>query len=388
MMDFKLTREQEMLIKELDRFLKKEIEPIVDESDRNKSLKDPSELKGIFKKLEPFGALSGPVSEKYGGMELGYLTTGLVIQKIAEYWGSLWGVCTIQCAGARLLSEIENENIKKRYLQAVCSGDLIPCLGITEPDVGSNPANIGTTLEKTNGGYLLNGNKIWISNGSVSDLAVVIATVDKNLGPKGLAAALVDRKETPYDAREIDKMGMKAFPTSELFFDNIFVPDENIIVPPGFALKATLRTFELARSLMSCGSVGFMKAALSLAIRYAGEREQWGKKIGQHQLVQEMIYEMKARTDCASMLVNRALWMMDEGIRCEAESALGKGYSTEAAVEVTKNCIQIMGGYGLSEEYPAERYYRDASSMTIPDGTTQIQKMIVARDLLGLSAFA
>lgn len=386
-MDFSLTHEQKMLIKEFNKFLLKEIDPLVDEYDRAKALRDQAIIKSIYKKLEPFGLLSGPVQEKHGGMELGYLTTGLLFQRMAESWGSLWGICAIQCVGARFIAETENDSVKKIYLPKICNGELIPCMCITEPDVGSNPINITTRLEKVNGGFRLNGNKTWISNGSISDIAIVIATVDQKLGARGLAAALIDRRQTPYQARELEKMGLKAFPTSELFFDNIFVPEENIVVPPGYALKATMRAFELARSLMSCGAVGFMKAALSLAVQYAKKREQWGKKIGQHQLVQEMIYQMKSRTDTSYLLVNQALWMMDNGIRCEAESSLGKAYATEAAVEVTKNCMQIMGGYGLSQEYSAERYFRDASCMTIPDGTTQIQKLIVARELLGLSAF-
>lgn len=386
-MDFSLNREQEMLIKELDVFCKKEIAPIVDEWDHNKTLRDASVLKDLLKKLEPFGAISGPIPEKYGGLELDYLSTGLVIQKIAEYWGSLWGVCTIMTTCARFLLEIENERLKEKYLPLICTADLIPCVGITEPNVGSNPTFIETTLKKTDGGYILDGSKTWISNGSVSDLAIVIASVDRNLGAKGLAAVLVDRNESPYQFRELEKLGMKSFPTSELFFDNVFVPEENLVAPPGSGLKMTLRAFELARSLMASGSVGFSKAAISLAVQYARQREQFGKKIGSFQLIQEMIADMRARTDAAELLVRRALWMMDEGVRCDPESSLAKAYSTEAAVKTTRECMQIMGGYGLSEEYPAERYYRDASSMTIPDGTTQIQKLIVARDMLGLDAF-
>ena len=141
-MDFSLNREQEMLIKELDGFCKKEIEPIVDEWDHNKTLRDASVLKDLLKKLEPFGAISGPIPEKYGGLELDYLSTGLVIQKIAEYWGSLWGVCTIMTTCARFLLEIENERLKEKYLPLICTADLIPCVGITEPNVGSNPTFI------------------------------------------------------------------------------------------------------------------------------------------------------------------------------------------------------------------------------------------------------
>ena len=320
-------------------------------------------------------------------MGLDYVSTGIIAQKLAEYWGSLWGVCIIQTAMGRLISECENEELKKKYLPDVCKGNLIPCACITEPNVGSNPGDIETTMEKKDGGYLVNGSKTWISNGSVSDLALVVASADRSKGAKSLGIILVDRSDTPYQAKEIDKIGLRAFPTSELFFDNLFVPEENIVVPPGAGMKTVARTFELARTLMTCGSIGFSKAALQLGVNYAKERVQWGKKIGSHQLIQEMIYEMKVRTDTSYLLAMRALWMMDQGIRCETEASLAKGYATEAAVKTTKDCMQIMGGYGLSEEYPAERYYRDASSMTIPDGTTQIQKMIVARDLLGLSAF-
>jgi acyl-CoA dehydrogenase len=387
-MDFEFTREQKMLMNELDKFLKKEVEPEVEEADRKKVLKDPEILKSWFKKLEPFGAVNGPIPEKYGGMDLGYLTTGLVSQKLAEYWGSLQGVCLIQTASGRLLAEIENDAVKEKYLPLVSSGDLTACLCITEPDVGSNPSDIGTTIEKVDGGYVVNGTKTWISNGSVSDLAFVVATVDKSKGPKGLGIVLVDRKVSPYDSRELAKMGLRSFPTSELFFDKVLVPEENLIVPPGGGLRTVGRTFELARSLMTCGSVGFGKAAINLAVKYARQRVQWGKKIGQHQLIQKMIYDMRVRTDAATLLLYRALAMMDQNLRCDIESAMAKGYSTEAAVKTTRECMQIMGGYGLSEEYPAERFYRDASSMTIPDGTTQIQQLIVARDMLGLSAFA
>jgi len=388
-MDFSISKEQAMLVKELERFLKKEITPLVEEYESQQTLKDPDVLKPLLQKLEPFGLLSGPVPEAYGGMGLEYVTTGLVFQKLTEFWNSLGAICIIQCMCARFFAEIESDAIREMYLPQICTGKRIPCICVTEPDVGSNAANISTTLTRDQGGYILNGSKTFISNGSVSDVAIVIATMDKSLGPKGLAAAIVDRRKTPYEAREIQKLGLRAAPISELFFDNILVPADHIAVPPGQGLKATMRVFELARSLISSSSVGVMNAALSLAIRYARERKQWGKKIGEHQLIQEMIFDMKAQTDCAYFLANRALWMMDQGMRCEAESALGKAFSTEAAVDVTRKCMQIMGGYGLTTEYPAERFYRDASCGTIPDGTTQIQKLIVARSLLGgLSAFA
>ncbi len=386
-MDFKLTWEQEALVEQVDAFCRKEIASTVDERDRSKYLRDAKRVKELLKQLRPFGVLAGPVSEQCGGAGLDYVTTGLVNERLAQYWASLHGICMIQTAAARLIAEIDNDEVRERFLPSICSGELIACAGITEPDVGSNPINIGTTLTKVKGGYAVNGTKTWISNGSISDVAIVIATVDRMAGAKGLAAVLVDRRESPYETRELDKLGLRAFPTSELYFTDTFVPKENVLAAPGKGLKTTLRTFELARSLMGTASVGYARAAIKLAVEYAQQREQFGKKIASFQLVQSMIADMRARTDAAAFLVYRALWMMDQGMRCEAESALGKFYATEAAVATTSECIQILGAYGLSEEYPAERLFRDARSMTIPDGTTQIQKMIVAREMLGVSAF-
>jgi alkylation response protein AidB-like acyl-CoA dehydrogenase len=387
-MDFSLTWQQQTVVEELEKFLKKEVAPYVEEYDKKKILRDPSKLKEIFRQLQPFGAISGLIPEEYGGMGLDYTSTGLIFQKMAETWGSLAGTCLIQVAGARLLAESQDKGLIEKYLPEVCAGNLIHCLCITEPNVGSNPADITTTMKKEGTGYRVNGQKTWISNGSVSDLAYVVATVDRSLGRKGVGIILVDRRESPYRTRELEKLGMRAFPTSEVSFEEVFVPEENLIVPPGGGMRNLGRTFELARSLMSVTSVGLARAALATAVSYAKEREQWGKKIGAHQLVQEMIYNMKSRTEASYLLVMRALWMMDSGIKCEAESSLAKAYSTEAAVLTTRECIQIMGAYGYSEEYPAERLYRDATMWTIPDGTTQIQQLIVARDLLGLAAFA
>jgi acyl-CoA dehydrogenase len=386
-MDFSLNWQQQTVVQELDKFLAKEVAPQVGKYDQGKILRDPSTLKNFFRQLQPFGAISGPVPEAYGGLDLDYVTTGLISMKLGEYWASLAGTCLIQTAGTRLMAETQDEAVKEKYIHEMSAGNLIVCSGITEPNVGSNPADIRTTIRKDGKGYRLNGTKTWISNGSVSDLALIVATVDRSMGAKGLCIILVDRRESPYAARELEKMGLKAFPTSELIFEEVYCPEENLIVQPGAGMRNLGRTFELARCLMASTSVGIARAALSTAVRYAQEREQWGKKIGSHQLIQEMIYNMKARTEASYLLVLRALSMMDHKTRCEAESSLAKAYATEAVVLTTRECIQIMGGYGYSEEYPAERFYRDATMQTIPDGTTQIQQMVVARDLLGLAAF-
>lgn len=387
-MDFELSWQQQTVVDEIDKLMKKEIEPHVEEYEKNKVLRDHTKIKEIFKLVQPFGAISGPVPEEYGGMDQDYVSVGLVFQKMAEYWASLPVCCVIQITAARVLAEIQNTGLKDKYLRALSSGDLIACQCITEPNVGSNPTELGTTMIKKEDGYRVHGQKVWITNGGVSDVAFVLATADKSLGAKGLGIILVDGRQTPYQTRNLEKLGLRACSTSEVSFEELTVPEENVIIPNGGGLKGIARTFELGRTLITCISVGLSRAALLTAINYAKERVQWGKKIGAHQQIQEMIFNMKARTETSYLLAMRALSMMDKGIRCEGEAALAKAYSTENAVLTTKDCIQIMGGYGYSEEYPAERFYRDATMMTIPDGTTQIQKMIVARDLLGLSAFA
>jgi alkylation response protein AidB-like acyl-CoA dehydrogenase len=386
-MDFSLTQDQRILLDSLEKFGRRELEPLADEYDRNKKLRDPAVVRDLLRKVRPFGAISGPVPEAYGGLGLDYVTTALVFEKLVGYFGSLAGICLIQTVCARLMAEIEKEEIKKKVLPGICAGDSIACLCVTEPNVGSFAAAVETTVKKVEGGFSVNGTKTWISNGSISDKAIVIATTDRSLGPKGLVAVLVDRNRSPYPTRELEKMGMKSFPTSELIFQDVRIPEESLLTDPGKGLKTTLRTFELARSLMGVCSVGLSRAALALAVRYAQERKQFGREIGTFQLIQAMIADMRTRTEAAALLTYRAFWKMDQGERCDAESAMAKYYATEAAVETASECVQILGAYGLSEEYPAERYFRDARMLTIPDGTTQIQKLIVARDTLGLSAF-
>jgi alkylation response protein AidB-like acyl-CoA dehydrogenase len=198
---------------------------------------------------------------------------------------------------------------------------------------------------------------------------------------------IVEKEVSPYEARDLPKLGLRSFPTAELVFQDCRVPKENLLVAPGQGLKETLRSFESARAGMAIGSVGMAQAAIDASVRYAKERIQFGKPIGSFQLIQEMIADMVAETEAARLLAYRAHSLLDKKVRCDRETSMAKFYATEAAVRVTSMAIQIHGAYGLSEEYPVERYFRDARSFTIPDGTTQIQKMIVARRVLGLSAF-
>ena len=385
-MDFEFSSEQKMVQETARRLMEREIVPLADEYDKTKALCDRLKLKVLLDKIAPLGYLGNVIPEEYGGAGLDFVTFGILMEELSRAYASLGGIILIQSA-SREIYELGTEEQRRRFLPSLCSGEKILCTAITEPNVGSDNANIETLAREDGDFYTVNGTKIWISNGSISDVAIVVVQTERGAGPKGLAHLIVDRGQSPYSTRELSKLGLRSFPTSELVFENCRVPKENLLVPPGGGLKNLLRLYEGARAMMAIGAVGMAQAAIDASIRYAKERIQFGKPIGSFQLIQQMIADMLAETEAARLLAYKAFSMIDKGVRCDRETSIAKFYATEAAVRVTSMAIQIHGAYGLSEEYPVERYFRDARSFTIPDGTTQIQKLIVGRSALGLQAF-
>jgi len=374
-MDFELSDEQRMLKDTARRLMDKEIIPIADEYDRKKALLDRRVLKGLFDKLSPLGYIGALVPQEGGGAGLDHVTWGILMEELFRAYASLGGVVGIQNNFAEIW-ELGTQEQKERFIPPCIKGEKIICSAITEPNVGSNPASIETTATLEGDYYILNGTKTWISNGTISDIAVVVAQTK-----------IVEREVSPYEARDLPKLGLRSFPTAELVFQDCRVPKENLLVAPGQGLKKILQLFEGARAMMAIGATGMAQAAIDASIKYAKERYQFGRPIGSFQLIQEMIADMIAETEASRLLAFRAFSLLDKGVRCDRETSLAKFYATEAAVRVTSMAIQIHGAYGLSEEYPVERYFRDARSFTIPDGTTQIQKLIVGRSILGLQAF-
>ena len=385
-MDFEFTDEQKMVKDMARKLMEKEIIPIADEYDRTKALLDREKLKGLTDKLVPLGYFGLCIPEEAGGAGTDYMTWGILNEELARAYASLAGVILIQSA-SRVIYEVGTSALKERFLPSLVTGEKILCCGITEPNVGSDASRIETMAILDGDHYVINGTKTWISNGSISDACIVVAQTKKGAGPAGICHILVDREESPYETRELNKLGLRSFPTSELFFEDCRVPKENLLVPPGEGHKKILQLFEGARANMAINSVGMAQAAIDASISYARERYQFGKPLAGMQMIQEMFADMIAETEAARLLSFRVFSLLDKGVRCDAESSLAKFYATEIAVNVTSKAIQIHGAYGLSDEYPVERYFRDARSSTIPDGTTQIQKMIVARNALGVSAF-
>jgi len=380
--------EEQCLMAEMARdFVAKEILPLNKRYDFNRSI-TREEFREIWQGLLP--ALMR-LTEGIDVSELDYISLGIFLEEIFKANPSL--ACTIAMAlgPAGMLHLFGGEGLKKRYIPLIISAQKIGCSAITEPDVGSNPAEVKSTAVLDGDSYVLNGTKTWISCAHISDLAVVTCRLREG-GEESLGLLLVDREVSPYESSELPHLGLKAFPTGELYFSDCRVPRENRIGGTGKSkskgdLNMVFQGFEYARTGMAIGAVAMAQAAFEHAVAYARERRQWGKFIGEHQMIQEMIADMATSIETARLLTYRALSLLQQGKRCDREAAMAKYYATEMAVEVTSKSIQIHGANGLSEEYPVERIFRDARMFTIPDGTTQIQKLIVARDILGLSAF-
>ena len=384
-MDFDLTEEQKMLQRNVRDFLRKEIAPIVDERDRKGPL-TREEAVGYIKKLMPFGYYIGHLPEEYGGMGLNFTTSAILNEELSYVWASLDATIFIASLVPDILL-IASEELKEKFLPRIVAGELIGCVAITEPDAGSDAASIETTAVLDGDEYVINGTKTWISNGTIADVCNIVAVTDKSKGTLGISQILVEKEVSPFQARELHKIGWRAFPTAELSFVDCRVPKENLLGDPAAGYRRTMQLFEIARAWMAIMAAGISQAAIDASIKYAQERKQFGRPIGSFQMIQEMIADMIAETEASRLLGYRALHLIDKGVRARMESSLAKAYACEAAVRVTSKAIQIHGAMGLSDEYPVERYFRDARMLTIPDGTTQIQKLVVGREAIGIRAF-
>ena len=387
-MDFGLSEEQKMVRNNVKDFLAKEIAPIAGERDRQGPF-TREELVGYITQLMPFGYYIGRLPARFGGMPLDSKTLGLLVEELMYVWAALGAAIEIAALAPELFETAEGELLemaKERFLPRILEGDLIGCAAITEPNVGSDAAAIETTAVLDGDEWVINGTKTWISNGSIADFCTCLCVTDKEKGPLGISNMIVEREVSPWTHTELHKIGWRAFPTAEISFADCRVPRRNA-VEPGMGYKRTMQLFERGRSTIAMMAAGISQAAIDASIAYARERKQFGRPIGSFQMIQEMIADMIAETEAMRLLGYRALDTIDKGVRARLESSLAKGFATEAAVRVTSKAIQIHGAMGLSDEYPVERYFRDARMLTIPDGTTQVQKLVVGRESIGIRAF-
>ena len=381
-MDFSLTEEQRLAIDGWRRHLEHHVAPIT------RTYLDEAFPKDVAHRLlrltVPFGVGNGWIPEADGGAGLDFLTSGLLFEELSRVSPDLGGVAWVTEGAALKIQSAGLPALRERYLPGLVSGDLIGCSATSEPEAGSSVREIKTTAKRDGKNYRITGEKLWTSNATIADFALVVAKTDE----RQYTMFLVDRKEHGFDAKEISKLGLNGWSMGQLVFDDALVPEENIIGGIGGGLRETMKGFERSRCFVSTLALGIAQSALDASIAYSLQRKQFGKLIAGHQLIQGILAEMVTELEASRLLVYRALWLLSSGTRCELEAAIAKSFATEAAQRITSKAIQIHGAFGLTREFPVERYFRNARLLTIPDGTTQINQLIIGRKLTGIDAFA
>jgi alkylation response protein AidB-like acyl-CoA dehydrogenase len=377
------TEDQRLAVESFRKFLNAEVRPFAKEF-RDRHI--PKEkMREITQRIAEFGLPGASVPEEHGGMGLGNVMEAMLFEELVTVSVDI-GLCVMINKGvAAFLAELSapQAHLRDRYLPDVLAGRSFGGVCISEPDVGSNVAEIRTAARRDGDHFVINGEKTWISNGHHSDFLIVTVRT----GPNALTHILVDRKEHGYESRNIEKIAMNGQSTAQVFFTDTRVPVRNVLWEEGGALKGTMKMFEKARANVGMLSVGLMRAALEASIAYAKERKQFGKPIAAHQLIAAKIAEMATMLDAARLMCFRAFSMMDAGVRCDVQSSMAKWFATEAAVKVCRDAVQLHGGNGLTKEFDVERLAREAIVIPIPDGTTEIQKLMISRALTGIAAF-
>ncbi|CAB3790988.1 Acyl-CoA dehydrogenase, short-chain specific [Paraburkholderia caffeinitolerans] len=382
-MDFEFDAEQVALRDSIRRFMRNEVVPRIDACEREKRI--PLDL---LAGASQFGYIGGLLPEEAGGFALDFVTWAMMLEEAGYFWGSLRTIVNITNVFLRLVSQHGTAAQKAQFLAPVMACEKGACVAFSEPNHGSNPAGIEMRAEDKGDHYLLNGTKLWITNGVAADYVIVLARTYSATSDGAHSLFLVDKASTPIDARLVDKMVLKASGTSELFFDNVRIPKANLLGAEGSALKAMSVGLNYGRMNIAMGAVGAAQAALDLSVEYAKTRKQFGRTIGEFQLVQKHIVDMMVRTEAARALGYKAAVSLQKGLPSRIECSIAKLYAAEAAHEVAKIAISVHGGIGYSTEYPLERIFRDTSGGTIPEGTAEIQTLIVGREVLGMSAIS
>lgn len=379
-----LTDEQRAVREMARKFADEYIIPVARDNDINERF--PGD---IIERMGDLGLLGGPIPVEYGGAGLDYISHALVTEEIGKACSSVRTTISVQISLVELsLASWGTEEQKRRYLPAMCSGKLIGCFGLTEPNAGSDPSGMETSAVADGDHWVLNGHKIWISNGGVAGLAIVFAQTDKSKGNRGIGAFLVDRGTPGFSTRDMHgKLGLRASNTGELILEDCRIPKDQLLGKVGEGFKVAMSALDNGRYSVAAGCVGICQGCVDASVRYAKERKQFGRAIGSFQLVQDLIARMIVDTEAARLLVFRAGHLKNQGRRCTREISMAKYFASEAAVRCALDAIQVHGSYGYSNEYPVERYLRDAKVATIYEGTSQIQKLLIASHDLGIRAF-
>lgn len=383
-MNLELSEEQ-AAVRQLARdFVARDIAPHVVEWDRAESV-DQS----IVKKLGSLGFLGLTVPEEYGGSGGDHLAYCLVTEELGRGDSSVRGIVSVSLGlVAKTVAAWGDEEHKRQWLPRLTAGDAVGCFGLTEPGTGSDAGNLTTRAVRDGGDYVINGTKMFITNGTWADVVLLFARTNDTPGHKGVSAFLVPADTPGLTRRTIHgKLGLRGQATAELVLEDVRVPGSALLGPEGKGFSIAMSALAKGRMSVAAGCVGIAQAALDAAVGYAGEREQFGKSIASHQLVQELISDISVDTDAARLLTWRVADLIDRGEPFATAASQAKLFASEAAVRAANNALQVYGGYGYIDEYPVGKLLRDARVMTLYEGTSQIQKLIIGRALTGVSAF-
>ena len=378
-MDFEFTPEQIQLRREMREFAAAEIAPHVSEWDENQTF--PAE---VVRKLGQLGYMGAIFPEEYGGAGLGYIEYAIIIEELSRVDGS---VGIILAAHTSLCSnhiyKAGTEEQKQKYLTKLASGEWLGCWSLTEPEAGSDAGGTRTTAVRDGDCWVLNGSKTFTTNAHYADVCVGMAMTDRSAARHGISAFILE-KDTPgfRPGRKENKLGLRASATGEVIFTNCRVPQSQMLGKPGEGFVDSLRILDGGRVSIAALSIGMAQGAYDAALKYAKLRKQLGRPISEFQAIQHKLVDMATKIDASRLLTYRAARMIDAGKRVTRESAMAKLFASESAVWIAGEAVQIYGGYGFIKDYPVEKFYRDVKLCTIGEGTSEIQRLVIARQLL------
>ena len=378
-MDFELNEEQEQIKRSIREFAEAELAPHVLEWDESQHF--PVELQPKFAEIGVMGVL---VSEEYGGQGMGYIEYATIIEELARVDPSIaLAIAAHNSLGTGHIYIAANEQQKQKYLVPLARGEAFAAWGLTEPSSGSDASSMRTTAVRSRGGWVINGSKNFITNATFAETTVALAISDRTAGTHGISAFIIERGMKGFSiAKKENKVGMRASDTAALVFDDCFVPDSNLIGEPGQGFIQAMKVLDGGRISIAALSVGIAQGAYEAALRYAKERTQFGRPIAEFQAIQFKLADMATQIEAARLLTYQAADRKNKGKVTTRESSMAKLYASEVAVRVAEESVQIHGGYGYIKDYPAEKYWRDSKLCTIGEGTSEIQRVVIARQLL------
>lgn len=378
-MDFRLTKDQNDLLTMVRDFAQNEIAPIAAEIDRTDEF--PREL---IRKMGELGLMGIPIAEEYDGVGADFMSYMLAIEEISYASASVGVILAVHTSvGTMPIVNFGTEEQKQKYVPRLAAGELIGAFGLTEPGAGSDASGIRTRAVKNGDHYVLNGSKVFITNGEVADVFIVFAVTDPEKGAHGVSAFIVERDTPGFSVgKKEHKMGMNGSGTVELIFDNAQVPATQLLGQEGEGFKIAMSNLDGGRIGIGAQALGIARAAFDAAKNYTKERKQFGKSISDFQAVQFMLADMATKIEASRLMIYNAANLRQEKLPCSKQASMAKYYASDTAMYVTTEAVQLFGGYGYSKEYPVERFMRDAKVTQIYEGTNQIQRIVVAKNLL------